>query len=77
MQLYGPAPTPELLVELSHEPNELVRASAAELMGLHPSPATQQRLVALLDDRDRTVRRKACEALARADQAPPVETCSS
>lgn len=27
MQLYGPAPTPELLVELSREPNELVRAA--------------------------------------------------
>lgn len=73
MQLYGPAPTAELLIELSREPNELVRARAAELMGLHPSPATQQRLAALLEDSDRTVRRKACEALARADQGPPLD----
>jgi putative heme-binding domain-containing protein len=74
MQLYGPAPTPELLVALSREPNELVRARAADLMGLHASPTTQQRLVALLADSDRTVRRKACEALLRAEQTPPVES---
>lgn len=73
MQLYGPVPTSELLIDLSREPNELVRARAVELMGLHPSGATQARLVELLEDSDRTIRRKACEALARADQAPPLE----
>lgn len=73
LQLYGPAPTPELLVELSREPNEVIRGRAAELMGMHASKSTHERLVELLDDSDRAVRRKACEALARADQAPPLD----
>ncbi|MCI0358547.1 MAG: HEAT repeat domain-containing protein [Planctomycetaceae bacterium] len=73
MQLFGPPPSPELLVELSHEPSELVRAKAAELMGLHASDETRQRLVALLDDNDRSVRRKACESLSRCDHAPPLD----
>lgn len=73
LQLYGPTPTPKLLVDLSREPNELVRGRAAELMGMHASKQTHQRLVEMLDDSDRTVRRKACEALARADQAPPLD----
>lgn len=73
MQLYGPTPTPDLLIELSREPSEIVRGRAAELMGMHATRQTHQRLVELLDDGDRAVRRKACEALARADQAPPLD----
>jgi putative heme-binding domain-containing protein len=73
MQLYGPTPTTELLVDLSKEASELVRGRAAELMGMHSDRQTHQRLIELLDDGDRTVRRKACEALARADQAPPLD----
>ena len=42
-------------------------------MGLHASEITHGRLIDLLDDTDRFVRRAACEALARADQAPPME----
>ena len=73
MQLFGPPPTPELLVELSQEPSELVRAKAAELMGLHATEPDNARLVELLDDNDRNVRRKACESLARADHEPPLD----
>lgn len=73
MQLYGPAPTPELLIALSREPNEKVKARATELMGLHANEAVTLRLIELLDDADRNVRRKACEALSRADRGPPVE----
>jgi len=73
MQLYGPAPTTEMLITLSKEASELVRGRAAELMGLHANKQTHQRLIEMLDDSDRTVRRKACEALARADQAPPLD----
>lgn len=73
LQLYGPAPSSDLLLELSKEPNEAVRAKAAELMGMHSSRVTHARLVEMLDDGDRAVRRKVCEALARADQAPPLE----
>lgn len=73
MQLYGPAPTPELLISISQQQNEQVRAKATELMGLHPTQETHQRLVELLADTDRGVRRKACEALSRADQAPTLD----
>ncbi|QDU25222.1 Cytochrome c [Anatilimnocola aggregata] len=73
MQLYGPEPTPELLLQLSQEKNEIVRAKAAQLMGLHPSEDGHVRLIEMLDDSDRFVRRSACEALSRADQAPPVD----
>jgi len=40
---------------------------------MHANRQTQQRLVEMLDDSDRAVRRRACEALARADQAPPLD----
>jgi putative heme-binding domain-containing protein len=73
MQLYGPAPSTDLLITLSKEASELVRGRAAELMGLHANKQTHQRLIEMLDDSDRTVRRKTCEALARADQAPPLD----
>ena len=73
LQLYGPTPTTDLLIELSKEPNEAVRGKAAELMGMHASRQTHQRLIEMLDDGDRAVRRKVCEALARADQAPPLD----
>ncbi len=73
MQLYGPTPTPELLINLSQQQSEQVRAKAAELMGLHPTEATQNRLIEMLADTDRGVRRKACEALSRADQAPTLD----
>jgi putative heme-binding domain-containing protein len=73
LQLYGPTPTTELLLELSKEPSEAVRSKAAELMGMHANRQTHQRLIEMLDDGDRAVRRKVCEALARADQAPPID----
>lgn len=73
MQLYGPAPTTELLLELSKESSEIMRCRAAELMGLHAGKQTHQRLIEMLDDSERSVRRKACEALGRADQAPPLD----
>lgn len=73
MQLYGPAPEPDVLITLSKESNELVRGRAIELMGLHPNDATEERLVELLEDSNRTIRRKACESLARAGQKAPIE----
>ena len=73
MQLFGPAPTPEFLITLSQQPNELVRCKATELMGTYPAPATNQRLVEMLADGDRRVRRRACESLARVGEAPGLE----
>ena len=74
MQLYGPPPSPDLLIELSEEESELVRAKAVDLMGLHADETTKERLIELLDDPDRMVRRKVCEALLRATQTPPLES---
>jgi putative membrane-bound dehydrogenase-like protein len=73
MQLYGPAPSTDLLLRLSKDENEIVRAKAAELMGIHSDDTTYERLLAMLDDADRNVRRRACEALLRAGQAAPFE----
>lgn len=69
MQLYGPAPSEELLLHLSKEKNELIRARAADLLGQRSSDAAKARLVALLGDKDRYVRRKTCESLLRAGHA--------
>jgi len=68
MQLFGPAPSQQLLIELSKEKNEVVRAKAAALMGIHSSDDTRLQLIKLLYDEDRTVRRVACESLVRAGQ---------
>ncbi len=73
MQLYGPAPSTDLLIRLAKDENEVVRAKAAELMGLHTDERTHDQLVTLLDDGDRLVRRRACEALLRAGQAAPFD----
>lgn len=72
MQLYGPSPSEEFLLHLSKEKNEQIRARAAELLGQRVSDATKARLVALLGDKDRSVRRKTCEALLRAGHVTPV-----
>jgi putative heme-binding domain-containing protein len=70
MQLYGPVPSEELLLELSQAPSEAVRAKAAWMMGLHPDGKSRERLTALLDDRDARVQRAACEAMLRSGQWP-------
>lgn len=72
LQLFGPAPSEEFLLHLSKEKNEKVRAKAAEVMGQRPTDSTKKRLVALLGDSDRLVRRKACEALVRAGATAPL-----
>jgi len=70
MQLFGPAPSNELLLRLARDESEIVRAKAAEMMGLHADERTRGALTTLLADSDRGVRRKACEALLRAGQTP-------
>lgn len=73
MQLYGPAPTTDLLLRLAKDENEVVRAKAAELMGLQADAKSQDQLAALLTDGDRLVRRRACEAILRAGQSIPLD----
>ncbi len=74
MQLFGPTPEIGLLLELSHDKNELVRAKAAEFMGLYGNAETRERLLDLLEDSDHRVRRKALEAIVRAGQQAPAGT---
>jgi putative heme-binding domain-containing protein len=70
MQLLGPFPTPALLVRLSRDPDDHVRAKAAYLMGIHADEATGARLIELLRDANPPVQRIACESLTRAGQKP-------
>src|SRR5262249_30447585 len=73
MQLFGPFPTNELLVKLSADREEPIRAKATYLLGLHADSETAKRLVELLADPAPLVQRTACEALVRAGQTAPVE----
>ncbi len=70
MQLFGPVPSEDLLIELSQAPAEAVRAKAAYLMGLHPAERSAKQLEAMLDDSDLRVKRAACEAMLRSRQWP-------
>jgi putative heme-binding domain-containing protein len=73
LQLYSPAPSTELLIELSHDASSEVRSKAVYLMGIHATRATNDRLVALLDDADPNVRRLACASLVRARHPAPLD----
>ncbi|MBM4089647.1 MAG: heme-binding protein, partial [Planctomycetes bacterium] len=73
MQLYGPNPTTSLLLTLSTDSNEAVRAKVADIMGTRSDKTLHDRLVAMLGDPDAIVRRKVCESLARAGQVAPPE----
>lgn len=70
MQMYGPAPSEELLVELSRTENEAVRRRATMQLGLSPSRGAAARLQELLSDGDARVVRTACEAILRSAQFP-------
>lgn len=66
MQLLGPVPTPDLLIDLSRSPNEAVRAKTAQLLGLQSdNQESVERLSEMLQDSDQLVRRIACESLRR------------
>jgi putative heme-binding domain-containing protein len=73
MQLFSPAPSNELLVQLSKDENVEVRSKAVYLLGIHATTVSSGRLVELLDDADPNVRRLACESLVRARQNAPAE----
>lgn len=70
MQLFGPVPSEDLLIELSEAPSEAVRARAASLMGLHPGERSAKQLEIMLEDDDLRVKRAACEAIVRSGQFP-------
>lgn len=70
MQLFGPVPSEDLVLELSQAASESVRARAAYLMGLHPEDRSAERLIELLTDSDPRVRRAACESILRSGDVP-------
>ncbi len=73
MQLFGPFPSYQLLEELTQDPSTLVRAKATYLMGIHADPELVPSLLKMASDPNGTVRRLACEALARSGHPFPVE----
>jgi len=70
MQLFGPVPSDDLLIELANAPAEAVRAKAAYLMSLYPTKRSAVQLEKMLGDDDLRVQRAACEAILRSGQWP-------
>ncbi len=65
LQVLGPKPSIDLLIELARDLDAQVRAAAVLLLGTHPLSTISQPLSAALDDEDSFVQRRACEALIR------------
>jgi putative membrane-bound dehydrogenase-like protein len=65
LQLYGPQPSVNLLVQLSADRDRRVRTKATYFLGLHSKKQAVDRLVELVDDPNVVVQRTACESLAR------------
>lgn len=72
MHLYGPFPSPSLLLNLANDRDPSLRAKVAYLMGLHHEETMTERLTAMLDDPDASVRRHACESIVRGNYATPI-----
>ncbi len=70
MQLFGPIPSEDLLLELCKAESDLVRAKAALMLGRDPKERGKKQLAALLEDESPAVRRAACEAMLRGNVMP-------
>lgn len=66
LQTMGPAPSPELLDQLSRDEDPEVRAAAVLLLGTHPLKSASPSLRERLGDSDPLVARRAAESLLRA-----------
>jgi putative heme-binding domain-containing protein len=74
MQLLGPVPSADLLVELSRSSNEAMRVKAASLLALHTNDEQGvNRLNEMLGDPAALVQQAACEALIRGRHAADAE----
>ena len=73
LQLFGPAPTIELLQRVSKDSQPAVRRKAAYLLGVLASDAAVRRLDEMLLDKDPLVQRVACESLRRAGRSNKVD----
>jgi putative heme-binding domain-containing protein len=68
MQLVGPVPSANLLIDLSRTPNEALRAKVAEQLAFHADETLAvERLKVMLRDNSRVVQKQAAEALIRID----------
>ena len=66
MQLLGPIPTTEMLIELSNSSSEQVQVKCARMLGLHSDDNdAQMQLRKLLRDENEAVRIAACESILR------------
>jgi putative heme-binding domain-containing protein len=66
MQLLGPIPTTEMLIELSNSSSEMVQVKCARLLGLHSGDSdAEMQLRKLLRDKNPNVRVAACESILR------------
>jgi putative heme-binding domain-containing protein len=74
LTLFGPTPTPELLIELSRDAEPALRARAARSMGNQTSDKYSEPLKGLLSDSDAWVRRVACEAIAHRGAGAAVDS---
>lgn len=68
----GPSPEHAVLIAASEDADAGVRAFATWLLGNHTHQEVADALAKRLDDRDATVRRRACEAFVRSGQDAPV-----
>ena len=70
MQLLGPVPSDDVLMDMAETDVVSVVAKSARLMGLHPSVRTHQKLSQLLTHPSARVQRVALESMLRSDQYP-------
>ncbi|MEX0714326.1 MAG: HEAT repeat domain-containing protein, partial [Pirellulales bacterium] len=69
----GPPPSTELLIQLTSDDDQQVRAFAAWLLEEHAAPAVAEALGGLLADRSPNVARRAAEAFVASGLEAPVE----
>ncbi len=65
LQLYGPQPSVDLLIQLSKDRDRRIRTKAVYFLGLHTEQQAVDRLVELVDDPNIVVQRTVCESLSR------------
>jgi len=70
---FGPKPDLRLLLEAANSRDAGVRAFATHLLGFHEGLEVGAALTRLLEDPDRTVQRRACEAFIHSGIQPPVD----
>jgi putative heme-binding domain-containing protein len=73
LQVYGPQPSFERLLQLGKDQNWEVRAASAYYLGLHATPQSRRELALHLADTEPFVRRRVLEALVRARIEPSLE----